>query len=569
MSRSGIRRRYYVLGAIVLLVVAYFLFANMIIKQIAEARLGEAYGAQVSIDSLDHSLYPTSVTLTGIGLTNPTKPTHNQVFVGTASADVELMPLLSDRVVVDQLSLLDVQFDTERKEPGEVYRVPTQSLTFDEIKQKAKASVPSVDELLERNPLKTTAAVENAQQTYAKYAGTLKEDYQALPDDERLAYYKAEIEQLKRTDYKDPQALLKAKEALAALKDEISNDKEKISQFTDKAKTAKTELAESVKTLKRAPKEDYVLMKGLVAGDQAAMQQVTQFVFGDKAAEYTQYLTSALQVVLPLLRGGEKTDEPAAELPSILVRQADVSVRWQNETITSVWNNITNTHPLIGKPTTFSIEAAGEMLKDFTSSGQFFIDSEGVDASQTWQIAGVNMANIALSESDTLTAMLKQALLKTTGNLSVENNRLSGGGDIDLSSLAVQASGNGEVASAIASALTSLGSLSMSMLFDGTLDDPGFSVKSDLDNQLAQAALSQLTASQQGKLDEINQRLNAMVSEQQDAAGEQLVSVDTMLAAAQGDSEVLSGLLETKLSSLVDDEKDKLLDKLKSKFGQE
>lgn len=568
MSRSGIRRRYYVLGTIVLLVVGYLLFANMIIKYIAESRLGEAYGAQVSIDSLDHTLYPTSVTLKGIGLTNPTKPTHNQVFVGTASADVALMPLLSDRVVVDQLSLLDVQFDTERDEAGEVYRVPTKSLTFDEIKQKARASVPSVDELLERNPLKTTAAVDNAQQTYDKYAGTLKEDYQALPDDDRLAYYKAEIEKLKNTDYKNPQALVKAKEALASLKQEISTDKEKIALFTDNAKSAKSELADSVEALKRAPKEDYALMKGLVAGDQAAMQQVTQFVFGDKAAAYTQYLTSALQVVLPLIQGEEKTDEPAAEVPSILVKQADVSVRWQNETITSVWNNITNTHPLIGEPTTFTIEAAGEMLKDFTSSGQFFIDSDGVDASQTWQIAGVTMANIALSESGTLTAMLKQALMKTTGNLSVENNKLSGSGNIDLSSLALQASGSGDVASGIASALESLGSLSMSMLFDGTLDDPGFSVKSDLDNQLAQAALSQLTASQQDKLDEINQRLTAMVSGQQDAAQEQLVSVDTMLAAAQGDSDALSGLLETKLSSLVDDEKDKLLDKLKNKFGQ-
>ncbi len=569
MSRPGIRRRYYVLGFFILLIVAYLLFANTIIKSIVEAKMGEAYGAEVTIGSLDHSLYPTAVTLSDIGLTNPTKPSHNQVFVGTASADVELIPLLSDRVVVDKLSLLDVQFDTERESPGEVYRVPKKSLTFDDVKQKAKGAVPSVDELLERNPLQTTAAVKNAQQAYSDYAGTLKDDYAALPDDERLDYYKTQIKALKEANYKDPQALMKAKETLSALKKEMRTDKEKISAFTDKAQSAKAALADSVEALKRAPKEDYALMKGIIAGDQAAMQEVTQFVFGDKAAEYTQYLTSAIQVVLPLIRGEDKPDEPATELPSILVRQADVSVRWRNETITSKWNNITNTHPLIGEPTTFTINAAGEMLNTFTSSGQFFIDSDGVDASQSWEIGALNMANIALSNNDKLTAVLKQALLETTGSLTVKNNQLSGSGNIDLRSLVMQATGSGNVTQAIAKALESLGSLSMSMLFDGTLDNPGFSVKSDLDNQLARAAVSQLTASQQDKLDKVNQKLKAMVNQPQDVASEQLGAVESMLTAAQGDNDALSGLLDTQLSGLVDKEKDKLLDKLKNKFGQQ
>ena len=110
--------------------------------------------AEVNIESFDHSLFPPTVTLEGIALTNPTKPSHNQVFVGNANADVELAPLLSDKVIVNNLNLLEVQFDTERNAPGEVYRVPERSLSFDEIKSKAKDAVPSVDELLERNPLK-------------------------------------------------------------------------------------------------------------------------------------------------------------------------------------------------------------------------------------------------------------------------------------------------------------------------------------------------------------------------------------------------------------------------------
>ena len=71
----------WVVGFFVLLFLVYVLFANTIIKSILESKLGESYGAEVNIDDFDHSLYPTTVTLKGIALTNPTKPSHNQEFL--------------------------------------------------------------------------------------------------------------------------------------------------------------------------------------------------------------------------------------------------------------------------------------------------------------------------------------------------------------------------------------------------------------------------------------------------------------------------------------------------------
>lgn len=557
----------WVVGFFVVLFLVYFLFANTIIKLVLESKLGESYGAEVNIAEFDHSLFPTTVTLKGIALTNPTKPTHNQVLVGEANADVALAPLLDDEVIVNELNLLDVQFDTERASTGEVYRVPERSLSFDEIKSKAQEAVPSVDELLERNPLKTTAAIENAKAAYETYGEGLKTDYGNLPDKSRIDYYKTQVTQLKETNYQDPQALLQAKSAFDQLKEEMSADRARIADFTSKASNAKRELTEAISALKSAPQEDYALLKGVIAGDQAALSQVTYFVFGDKAAEYTEYLMSAMQIVMPLIQGEEKSEAPT-ETPSILVREANVSVLWQNEAITSKWNNITNVHEVFGNPTTFSIEAAGDLLKSFTSSGEFWIDSSGVDASQVWSLAGVNMSNVAFSGNDTLDAVLTSALMTTTGSMKVTDNTLTGSGDVDLQDLVMEATGSSDVTSAIANALQSLSSLSMTMLLDGTLSNPNFNIKSDLDNKLAQAALSQLTASQQDKLDELNNKLNSMISNEQALLSGELVDVNSMLSAAQGDSEALQALLQTQLNSVVEQQKNKLFDKLKGKFGQ-
>lgn len=558
----------WIAGFFVVIFAVYFLFANTIIKAVLESKLGESYGAEVNIDSFDHSLFPTTVSLKGIALTNPTKPARNQVFVGDANADVELAPLLSDQVIVNNLNLLNVQFDTERASPGEVYRVPERSLSFDEMKAKAQDAVPSVDELLERNPLKTAAAVENARAAYDTYGESLKTDYASLPDKSRIDYYKTQIAQLQETDFKDPQALVQAKSAFDKLKSEMQADRALISDFTEKASKAKSVLSETASALKNAPQEDYALLKGVIAGDQEALSQVTYFVFGDKAAEYTEYLMAAMQIVMPLIQGEEKSEAPA-DIPSILVKEANVSVLWQEESITSKWNNITNVHDVFGNPTTFTIEAAGELLKSFTSSGEFYIDGEGVDASQQWSLAGVNMANIPLSGNESLSAVLTSALMKTAGSMQITDNKLTGSGTVDLQQLVMQATGESDTTKVIAKALQSLSSLNMDMFLEGTLSNPDFKIKSDLDNQLANMALSELTASQQDKLDELNQKLNAMIGNEQSLISGELGDVSSMLSAAQGDSAAIEELLKSKLNNVVEQQKNKLFDKLKGKFGQD
>ena len=563
------KKRYIPLVVLLLVAVGYWLFANTIIKSILEDQLSQSYGAEVNIGSFNHSLFPTTVTIEDIQLTNPTAPMRNQVVVGKAFGDVALMPLLSKEVIVNKLQLLDVEFDQPRNSEGKVLRQPTQSLTFDEIKQKAKEAIPTVDELIERNPLMTTAAVAQAKQTYETYSEELKTSYQALPDKSRIEEYKTQVEALKEMDFKNPQALVEAQSKLKTLKEQISADRALITDFTDNAKNARTALSDSLQQLKAAPKQDYQLMKGIIAGDEAAMQQVTQLVFGDKAAEYTQYLMSAVQIVLPLIHGEPQTDDPpATELPAILVKEAEVAVKYKDETIGSVWKNITNTHPVFGEPTTFTISAAGELLKQFESSGQFWIDEKGVDASQQWSLAGVNLANVPMVNSEKLSAALEKALVTTSGQFSINDNLLNGSGDIDLASLVIEAAGTNKLTTAIANALNQLKTLDMKLNLSGTLSNPDFAISSDLDNKLAQAAISELTASQQDKLDEVMLRLNGMVGGVQSETQGQLVNVESMLSAAQGDSSQLESLLKTQLNNVIDQQKNKLFDKLKSKLGQ-
>ncbi|WP_346993373.1 hypothetical protein [Alteromonas gracilis] len=52
----------------------------------------------------------------------------------------------------------------------------------------------------------------------------------------------------------------------------------------------------------------------------------------------------------------------------------------------------------------------------------------------------VNMSDVSFSTNEALNAVLKSALMKTTGSMTVTDNMLSGTGEVDLQKLVMEAS---------------------------------------------------------------------------------------------------------------------------------
>ncbi|MCW8109314.1 TIGR03545 family protein [Alteromonas ponticola] len=567
-SQRGVSFWHILLGILLMLGISYWFLANPLIKWILEDKLSEAYGAEVNIGRVNHTLMPVTASLFDIQLTDPAEPTRNKVQIDEASADVEVLPLLSEQVVVSKLKLLKIQFDLPRQTVGQVYRQPEKSVSLADIQKQAQTAIPTVNELLARSELKSTQVAERARQQYQHYDESLKQTYQALPDQTRVEDYKTQIEQLKNAEYASPAALAKAKQTLDKIKQKVKQDRQRIRAFSREAKAAQQALKNSASALKQAPKEDYNLLKGALTGDQASLQRVTHMVFGDKAAEITEYLNSATQLILPLLQGDQEKSAESTDMPSVWVKEAYMSVEVIGQQIASEWKNITNTHPLIGEPTTYTIFAESNKFKQFESQGQFWLDDEGVDAQQRWSLEGIEMKGIAFVQAEKLSALLQTAMLASTGHFKVENNAVSGTSAVKLSDLAMQAEGKNQLTSSIANVLQQLNQLNLNIDFSGKVDDPEFSIRSDLDNQFAQLALAELTASQQDKLAELKQKLASKVATEQKQTSSVLKDIDKMLEIAQGNSDTLQALLQAQLSNVIEKHKDKLLDKLKDKLGK-
>jgi uncharacterized protein (TIGR03545 family) len=188
------------LGIVVLIVIVYLFFANTIIKVIAEKEIGNAHGAQANIAAVDHTLFPITITIDGIEITDAHAPKFNQIQVGQVKADVEFIPLLSQKVILDNVLIDKVAFNQPRVQAGDVYRQPGPSLQDLLAGLPSKDDIPTKDELLARSALQTPGAVKAAKETKAKYIEPLQAKVQSLPTKEDIAAYKAQFNTLKQTN---------------------------------------------------------------------------------------------------------------------------------------------------------------------------------------------------------------------------------------------------------------------------------------------------------------------------------------------------------------------------------
>ncbi len=118
--------------------------------------------------------------------------------MGQVKADVAFIPLLSQKIILDNVLIDNVAFGQLRREKGEVFRLPGQS--FQDILDvlPSKEEIPTKDELLARSALQTPAAVASAKTLKTQYIEPLRVQAKNLPTKADIDAYQAQFDALKR-----------------------------------------------------------------------------------------------------------------------------------------------------------------------------------------------------------------------------------------------------------------------------------------------------------------------------------------------------------------------------------
>lgn len=537
-------------------------------------------GAEVNVGRAEHRLFPFGITLHDVALTDPVAPANNRVQLKTLSAGLAVAELLDRRFIVDDLVVDGVRFDQPRARPGEVYE-PSEADIQDQLAdEEGKPRVQvDIDELLKKTPLATRDEAKKLQETASRLETEVTEAYQALPDEDKLESYKQQVDALREKKIETPADFAAATQELKALKDALRAEQQKLQQFKTTVSAAGEELQAQTRALEAARKDDYSLLKRAVAGDTAALDELTEAIFGAKLKTWADNLMIAYNLVTPLLGGGEEETKrerlegrwiqytKAEPHPNVWIRNARISVKYSESEFISHWEDITEDHQLLGRPTRFTVESSDtDQWRLFNLIGDFSFGDAGLNAHQQWDLKGVAVAALDLASTSELTAELQKALLNSLGTLTVTDGKLAGSADINFVDMTLKAVGDGANSQTIAKFLENLNRLDIDSTISGVLTHPQFNFASDLDSQLGQLLEDNVSEAAQAKLAELNQKLGLEGTASQQAAAKELANWETLKQVSQGKTDTVETLLKAELKSAVANEKDKLKDQLKDKL---
>jgi conserved hypothetical protein TIGR03545 len=568
-------------GVIALLIAVTHFFVDSWIAKGIEAVAGDAVGAEVNVSSVSHSYSPFGVTVSGIQITDPAKPTHNQVQLESVTAEIEFLPLLMKKIIIDELAVTGVRFDSQRSKAGEVY-LPVESDAPEEAETGMGFDVklPSVDEVIAKIPLQTDKAKEAVKASYSAHDAKLKEQFSQLPDEKVLQDYSDKIKQLTEKDYKNPEDLLAAQNEFKSLKKSLNTEKSKINNFRKSAKDAQADLSKNIAALQTATSEDYNTLKGMLAGDMAALSEITALVFGEQARAWSKRLLSAYELVVPMLESKKEVEQvkgreegrwveftDASALPDFLIRKADVSLEWQGQGFNSNWKDITTDHDILGRATTFSVDSKNTAAwQSLAVNGDFWLAATGLKANQNWNLQKVLLDQLPLLSENVLNGELTKASLNSVGALKITDGLLDGNGVINLVDMVLKMEGTNKFTEGVADTLNQLTSLKMDAGIAGVLDNPDFSLGSDLDKKIRDSMMASAGSEGRKKLDELQKKLGLRAGEEKGEGNAKLGDWSKLQDLADGKSESVEEMSKAKFEGELDKQKNELEDKLRKKL---
>ncbi len=566
-----------------LLLLFWFFAAGWIVKTAVEEGGSRVLGAKVELDEAAVSFSPFGVTLNQLQLTNPDNPMENMFQAKQLRATVSLPELLMGNVVVDELSGQGVQFAVARHTSGALEkRVEAEppKETSTEFDMPSMGSMPSADEVLEREPLTTLTLSDAFSGDLERHKTAVDTAVDGLPDDARLQQYKTRIAAIKNEKINSLDDLNKQKQALDEIKQSIRLDKQALDDAKEAIAQAKLQLGDGLSKLKTAPGDDWDKIKSKYSFSPENLANFSRLLFGDKVGYWVESIQpwigqiernlgaqeSAKEVAPPRGEGRFIHFSKQGRTPSFLIRTAQLSVGQAGGSAEITAKNITHEPEILGQPMVFDVH--GEKLaaiERLSAKGVVdFRDANQPMASMNWRLSNWQLADLALSESENLGLALGQAQVQMHGEVQFLEKGLAGESRGQFQN--VSWSGKGDQGSSVANAMKSIDHFNIDVGVSGAVRSPNISIQSDLDKHL-KSVLSGRFKERQAVLEkELKSRLQQRISVVSEPYNQYRAEWDQQQARIKERISLLESMLSEEIKSGVEAEKQTAKDRLKSKL---
>ncbi|HEY9052658.1 MAG TPA: TIGR03545 family protein [Gammaproteobacteria bacterium] len=577
------------------------LFAETITKSIFESSLSRINGAKVDISNVEIGYSPLSIELQNIQVADKQQPMVNTVQIGVAKFRLSFGDLLLKKVIIDEMSLNNIEVETPRKSSGALVKKK------DKVEDKSDSmfafdmpdiGLPEINKVLQVEPFKTDKLIETLN---ADFDAT-KQSWQTIHDDlmnkARWEGYESRYVKIKEEFKGSSEQKRDAIEDAKALKKDLKLEFEKVRNAKDQFNTDSERLEAEFKAAKDGPKNDIKAIKDKYKVENLNASNITQLLFGEQAAQYVSTAQKWHQRIKPYL--GDDKPEPVKRSegvnvaykefnpkPGFYIAKAALNVNTVRGRFEGNITDISSDQSMSKKPTRFLL--AGKEMRNRDSeklSGEVnYIQKDKGFVDINYDIQANKISDFAVSKSSKLAITMDNGLMDMRLGARFQSGQVKGSANVDFNNVMFKTNKNESgqsLSSMLAASLAEVRRFNINAVFSGSFKDMDMSIKSDLDNQLGM----QLKARFKERITQFENELRAKIEakyqeplQKIEAKRQQLQEIKTKidnkekelrqkLDDLENKIDQEKDLKEQELKSKIDDKKDKLLDKLKSKLGR-
>lgn len=536
--------RWWGLGVFAAMAIFWWLCIDLVVKTAIETVGTTVVGAKVELANAAVTLLPASLVLTQLRVTNPSTPMSNIVAAENISVSIDTLHLFGRKIIVNEMIVTGLQFNTARNSSGAVTNQPapeSEGYNFDLGGAIPGMTLPSVDSLIAKEKSMLKKDYDDIGATLKKIKADWQQRVDELPDDKQLDEYKQRWKKAKEGNFL--QKIVVIKSLKKAIDKDLRNIKRLRKQLANDTQAAKSELNRA-KNLPAAQAKRMLSDLGL---DAEGSSFVSAFAGDQLKRLLQQALTQLKKIASP--SPSKKTEELAYQrgkgtwvtfnetqpLPELLIKVArlegvfnigDEDIRFTGEA-----QNLSHQPSRWREPASFQLQGKSTGNTSLVANGVFDHRTPANKDTVDVTIEKLPLVDYALSEKPALQIAVKKALAHINATLLLNGEAINANIDATFNKVDLQIDSDNPstTTSVIKDTLSSVNSFDLSLNIQGTLSQPGISLRSDLDNILGKALKSKLKQ----QANELKGKLTQKLKQQMAPELEKLTQQKDFIAALE------------------------------------
>lgn len=507
-----------VLLGIVLIIL--FIFTDAWLEAQLEDLGASIVGAKVEIDDLDISLIGLHVRWQRLQVTNPKNTMKNLIETGKCEFNMEFLPLLSDKIIIENIALTQLRSGTDRETDGRLPREEKEARenfitkTSDRLQKnvessvgvqlsslKHKVNVDSIMKLLQIQSIdKITALQASLEQKYDSWEKELSQ----LKFEEDLKKLETRIKSL------DINKIKTVEQFQSSLK-EVNEIKASIDSINKSIMGTKEDLTSDLKQTQNALgqvddwiQEDYDRARSMAKIPEISMQNIAKLIFGktvvDQFTQYLAYIAQAREYANKFKSAKPEKEESPPRLkgqniyfysknarPDFWIKNIELSgITGDQITLEGNVQNIVSTQKLIGSTTKMLIAGSSEKGASLKLNGELNYLQEKPAEDFKLSYTGFSLNNTYLSQSKFLPNKVAKGMGVITADLNLSGDEINSeikfvGNNLRFD-YADQAKPSNKFEEIIQSIVRGISTVDFKAKVTGKSDDLHFSLNSNLDD---------------------------------------------------------------------------------------